>query len=183
MLEAEVKLSLDAAGRSALLARLDELGAVAAAERAQVDVYFAHPARDFAATDEALRLRRDGTTLRITYKGPKLDPPRKTREEIEFTLATDVETASALLARLGFVAVATVRKRRREFRLDDATPAIVCLDEVEGLGAFCEVECAAPDSVEAGRRALGAALERLGLHEQPPMAASYLELLLARRAR
>ena len=38
--------------------RLEELGGEYQAELRQVDSYFAHPARDFAVTDEALRIRR-----------------------------------------------------------------------------------------------------------------------------
>ena len=47
----------------------------------QVDEYYAHPARDFAITDEALRLRTENNLTVITYKGPKLDRETKTREE------------------------------------------------------------------------------------------------------
>src|SRR5688572_28544694 len=39
----------------------------------QSDEYFAHPARDFAKTDEALRIRTSGGKSFVTYKGPKLD--------------------------------------------------------------------------------------------------------------
>jgi len=182
LLEAEVKLALEGDRHARLLARLAELGAVAGPEHLQSDVYLAHPSRDFAATDEALRLRHDGDELRVTWKGPKLDPPRKTREEIEFALATDGDTAALLFERLGFRAVATVAKRRVEWRLpgpDDAV--VVSIDDVEGLGRFCEVEVAAED-VASGRRALDGALRRLGLADAAPIAESYLELLL-RRAR
>jgi adenylate cyclase class 2 len=183
MLEAEVKLALDEEARTRLVARLAELRAIPAGEHEQVDAYYAHPTRDFALTDEALRLRLDDGRQRVTYKGPKLDPPLKTREEIEFELATDVATASRLLARLGFRPVATVCKRRVELRLegDGGEGAVtVCLDDVDGLGAFCEIESVAATSVESGRRTLERALERLGLAGRAPLATSYLELLLAR---
>ena len=49
----------------------------------QVDRYFAHPCRDFARTDEALRLRRDGDDVAITWKGPRIDAATKTRRESE----------------------------------------------------------------------------------------------------
>ncbi|MBU6283640.1 class IV adenylate cyclase, partial [bacterium] len=160
--------------------RLSSLGATGGGEHRQSDVYLAHPARDFAATDEALRLRLDDATLRITYKGRKLDPPRKTREEIEFPLATDLPTASLLLERLGFRPVATVVKRRVEWRLPGPGDAVVSIDEVDGLGLFCEVEVAAEDPT-AGREALDRALLRLGLEDATPIAESYLELLLGSR--
>ena len=49
----------------------------------QEDTYFSHPARDFAVTNEAFRIRRLGDENRITYKGPRRSGPTKTREEIE----------------------------------------------------------------------------------------------------
>lgn len=178
-LEAEVKLRLDTDARTRLLGRLDALGARLVGELRQCDEYFAHPSRDFARSDEALRLRQTGAELRITYKGAKLDPPRKTREEIEFPLGTDRETAARLLERLGFRSVARVEKLRREHRLADPPATLVCLDEVDGLGSFCEIEIEA-GSVEEGRARLDARLVQLGLSDLPPLPESYLELLLAR---
>ena len=180
MLEAEIKLAIDEATAIELRDRLEALGAASRGERQQSDVYFAHPSRDFAASDEALRLRRDRDGLRITYKGAKLDPPRKTREEIEFPLSTDLATARALLERLGFRAVATVDKRRTELELSGPPRAVVSLDRVHDLGFFCEIEVAT-DSVAAGRRALDEISRRLGLEDRPLIPESYLELLLRAR--
>jgi adenylate cyclase class 2 len=176
MLEAEVKLALDDASASALRARLDALGAAAGATLVQTDTYFAHPERDFRTTDEALRLRSEGDVLRVTYKGPKLDPPRKTREEIEFAIAADHATATTLLERLGFRPAAVVRKRRVEFDLRGDFGATIAIDEVDGLGTFCEIEVAAGDVAE-GRARLQDTQDRLGLGALAPIAESYLELL------
>ncbi|MEW6268945.1 MAG: class IV adenylate cyclase [Thermodesulfobacteriota bacterium] len=176
MLEAEVKLALTPADAAALRARLAALGARALGSRAQVDTYFAHPTRDFASTDEALRLRGEDAALRITYKGPKLDPPRKTREEIEFALATDHPTAARLLQRLGFRVAAEVRKRREEWDVGETPRVSVTIDQVERLGTFCEIEVAA-ESVGEGRLRLREAQERLGLGHLAPIPESYLELL------
>jgi adenylate cyclase class 2 len=70
--EVEMKFRLSAPG--AFEARLAEIGAKLSEPLTETDVYFAHPARDFAATDEALRLRKKGRKYSITYKGPKIDP-------------------------------------------------------------------------------------------------------------
>lgn len=182
MLEAEVKLALDESAGSRLRARLADLGATPLHDVRQVDVYFAHPLRDFAATDEALRLRLEDGAVRITYKGAKLDPPLKTREEIELGIEGGIDAARTLLERLGFRAVATVAKEREEHRLPGATAVVVSLDRVEGLGTFCEVETSARTPAE-GRAVLTAALEALELDGRPPIVASYLELLLDRGTR
>ena len=176
MLEAEIKLALDAADEARLRERLAALGATRAATHRQADTYFAHPVRDFRRTDEALRLRLDDDVLRVTYKGPKLDPPRKTREEIEFPIDADLGVATTLLERLGFRAAAAVRKRRVEWLLPGPLPATISIDDVEGLGTYCEVEVSAA-TVEEGRSALADLQRRLGLDHLSPIADSYLELL------
>src|SRR6516162_8054011 len=56
-------------------------------EREGADQYFNAPDRDFARTDEALRIRQIGMTNLVTYKGPKIDAQTKTRTEIEVPLA------------------------------------------------------------------------------------------------
>ena len=110
----------------------------------QTDRYFAHPSRDFAQTDEALRLRRIGEFNFITYKGPKLDATTKTRREIEIGLAAGqpaAADAAELLSALGFTPVAEVCKRRRDFTVTWQGQAIgVSLDEVAELGDFVELE-------------------------------------------
>src|SRR3954470_19109093 len=67
--------------------RLDELGARWESVNQQSDVYYAHPVRNFAETDEALRIRRVGEKNFVTYKGPKIDKTTKTRMELELPLA------------------------------------------------------------------------------------------------
>lgn len=181
MLEAEIKLALGEDDEARLRERLAALGATPAATHEQADTYFTHPVRDFPRTDEALRLRLDDGVVRVTYKGPKLDPPRKTREEIEFALDTELPVATALLERLGFRVAAGVHKRRAEWHVPGLLPAVVSIDEVVGLGTYCEVEVSAA-TVEEGRTALAELQQRLGLDHLPPIADSYLELL-ARRAR
>ena len=79
----EVEQKFPVADRAALDRQLAALGFVPRDAELQVDQYFAHPARDFARTDEALRIRRVGQFNYITYKGPKLDATTKTRREIE----------------------------------------------------------------------------------------------------
>ena len=74
------------------------------ARRIEVDRYFNHPARDFAETDEALRIRRIGPVNRITYKGPRVDTVTKTRQELELPLVEGEKSAAdwiTLLEKLG----------------------------------------------------------------------------------
>jgi adenylate cyclase, class 2 len=170
MLEIEIKTpSADNANvERLLLAR----GAARLGEHDQVDEYFNHPSRDFALTDEALRLRRDSKG-RITYKGPKIDRLTKTREEIEMDI-DDLDKMTQILLRLGFRRVAKVTKKRKEFLLEGVT---VCLDSVEGLGDFVELEIQGGDAGE-GRSRIEKMRDELGLAGSERR--SYLEMLLER---
>ena len=69
----EVEQKFQLADPAAIESRLQALGVVAREPVEQHDTYFAHPARDFSKTDEALRLRRVGSERYITYKGPKIE--------------------------------------------------------------------------------------------------------------
>jgi adenylate cyclase class 2 len=150
----------------------------------QVDHYFAHPARDFAQTDEALRIRRVGECNLVTYKGPKIDQATKTRYELELPLATGGELARQyvqLLRALGFRSVAEVRKRRRCGRFTwRQWPVEATLDEVEGVGRFVELEIRTDaDTLREAQTSLIALAAELGLTNVERR--SYLEMLLASR--
>lgn len=185
----EVELKFSAVDPAMVRDRLAALGGVGGPSRDQVDRYYAHPARDFARTDEALRLRSDGDRVVITWKGPRIDAATKTRREIELPLgpvgegpSATIERWDALLHALGFRAVRDVRKRRRSFHLPwQGAPVEVAIDEVDGLGMFVELEQQAPaDGVDAARQRLQSLARELRCG--PAERRSYLELLLARTA-
>lgn len=173
----EVELKFRVADGVALSARLELLGARPVGTEMQRDTYFNHPARDFAETDEALRIRTIGTVSTVTYKGPVLGTKAKSREELECGVA-DGSTFSQALVRLGFRPTLVVEKERRHFELEwDGRAATICLDWVTGLGLFCELELlASKEDREATERALWSLAERLGLSEVERK--SYLEMLL-----
>ena len=161
--------------------RLRERGAQPGRTVTQHDRYFNHPQRDFANTDEALRVRQVAGETRLTYKGPRIDRETKTREEIELPVGEGKRGAAELatvLQRLGFSLAGEVQKRRREFHLaGHGRPVAVALDEVEGLGCFVELEAVA-DSVESVPQARSRVLELasdLGFGASETR--SYLELL------
>lgn len=179
MLEVELKFPLDDA--LSLRERLVGVGAVAKGVVVQSDAYLNHPTRDFAQTDEALRIRTVGEESFVTYKGPKLGGSAKTRFELELPLAAKTSEGWAeILTRLGFRAVAAVRKRRELFELTrDGRAFELSIDEVEGLGAFAEVETLADEaSREAAERAVLSLTAELGLTAAEPR--SYLEMLLTK---
>lgn len=180
--EVEVKFQVD--DLQTVAEKLRALGASPVAERLQTDFYLNHPSRDFAVTDEALRIRSDEKGNRITYKGPKIDSRTKTRREIELSLAEgEAENRSwrELLTALGFRPVAEVVKRRQYWELStEGADMEVVLDNVEGVGTYVELELSAEqDQLDAARERVEALSQTLGLTTSERR--SYLELLLESR--
>ncbi|MBY0527938.1 MAG: class IV adenylate cyclase [Gemmataceae bacterium] len=179
MLEVEIKFP--AADLAALEQRLKNHGARGKAQLHEADHYFNAPDRDFARTDEALRLRRIGAANFVTYKGPKRDLHTKTRTEIEVPLAEGDAAAQdfiALLTHLGYRPVAVVRKQRHIYELEqDSFHVEACLDDVEGVGRFAELEIVATEEqLDAARSVLLKLAAELQLHGSERR--SYLEMLL-----
>jgi adenylate cyclase, class 2 len=150
----------------------------------QSDQYFDHPARDFAETDEALRIRTVGSESFVTYKGPKLDATTKTRRELELPLDAkdpDGSQFAELLAALGFTPVAVVRKGRRLFHLHhDGRDVEGALDDVDGVGTFVELELLADEgNLEEAKRIVTTLATELNLGASERR--SYLEMLLEQR--
>ncbi len=181
----EVEMKFPATNRTELIARLEGLGARQHEVLAEADHYFNAPDRDFARTDEALRLRRIGECNRLTYKGPKRDLQTKTRTEIELPLADGPETAdkmSALLVALGYRPVAVVRKHRTTYRLlHQGFPVEACLDQVDGVGEYVELEITTSEAqLATARQAVQELAGQLGLAGSERR--SYLEMWLERHA-
>jgi adenylate cyclase class 2 len=189
----EVELKFSVADPRALEQRLGSLAAEWHEPIDQVDRYFNHPCRDFARTDEAVRLRQDGDHVVITWKGPRIDAATKTRREIELPLAirlpkggdsadpaaSTIAEWTELLEAVGFRPVATVAKRRRPARvLWQGTEVEVAIDAVATLGNFVELELqASQGEIPQATACIESLAHALGCKE--PERRSYLELILA----
>lgn len=181
----EVELKFPVEDIAITAAQLSALGAEVTPAQEERDLYYAHPVRNFAQTDEALRIRQKGGQCFLTYKGPKIDPHTKTRQEIDLQLPAGPETFAAwdeLLQALGFRPVAEVRKQRRKAFLSwQGRRVEISLDEVAELGFFVELELMSdPAGLDSARSALLALAEQLGLRQSERR--SYLELLLEKRS-
>ena len=178
MYEVELKVEAD---HDTVRSALADAGAEPVDHVRQVDTYYDAPHREFAETDEALRLREETdldageTATAMTYKGPLVEAESKTREEHE-TAVADADAAAGILDGLGFEPAATVEKERERFELEGYT---VTLDVVEGLGSFVEVEREAPESdIEEVRTGAQELLHDLRLDPDDQLRTSYLGLLL-----
>ena len=178
----EVELKYRLVDHDRLRERLVEFGATVGPTIEQADIYLSHPARDFAATNEAFRIRRIGAENRITYKGPRLSAPTKTREEIEISFTEGEEAFQQLLRlleNLGFQRVTTIRKVRVPLHIiHEGRDIEVALDTVAEIGEFAEIETLAATERElpAAQAAVLALAKVLGLTEVEPR--SYLRMTL-----
>jgi len=182
----EVELKYRIENIAKLEAQLQQWGGTKFGEQVtDYDTFFQHPCRNFAQTDECLRLRNrvlaNGTSEHsLTYKGPKIDALTKTRQEIETPIA-EPEHWESLLRALGFCKAASLHKFRRRQKLIvshrqvdfvfDILPALPESDR-----QFLEMETfATEDNLEECRSLLLNIAEQLGLSE--PIRESYLKLV------
>jgi len=159
-------------------------GAVAHLVNVQSDEYLNDPLRDFAKQDKALRIRSHDGRYFMTFKGPGLDAVAKIRHEIEMPLesAACAEQLKQAFFGIGFVSVAKVSKRRETMTVSWEDESVeICLDEVDEVGSFVEVELVIEDDgdIESAKQTLLSLAKNVGLSE--PIKTSYLELLLERR--
>ena len=181
-MEIEVKYAVT--DFASIEAALNAKGVTFQPNRHDADYYFNAPDRDFAQTDEAMRVRSIGEKNFVTYKGPKIDRETKTRLEIEVPLADGEEVAAdfrQLLTHLGYRPVAVVRKRRRIAEFTRAGFDMqMTLDDVEGVGRYAELEVVAEESrYEAAKAAVLSAAAEQGQTEQERR--SYLQMMLEKQ--
>jgi len=175
-LQVEAEIKVKVSDLNIITQRIRDLGGVLLYEEEQVDTYFNHPERSFKTTDEALRLRKADGKVMLTYKGPKLSLRSKARTELEVEVS-NFDGIREILKALGFVELATIKKKRRTYNLHDL---IVYADEVKGLGSYVELETKAQsvEDVAKAEELLLEAIRRLELPLNEATTKSYLELYL-----
>lgn len=174
MIECELKFKVNRLDR--IEDRLKALGASLKDSVLQIDYYFNHPCRDFLNTDEALRIRFTDKFIEVTYKGPRRKNGVKSREEIGLKLPKNYfENVLRFFENLGFRKYFVIKKYRRMYSLNDFN---ICLDDVEGLGKFVEIEILG--EYEVGREKIIKFAEKLDIKSKP-IEKTYLELLSASR--
>ncbi len=143
------------------VARLEQtLGRLATLERREIqdNVHFADGSKRTPGLN--LRLRTTGARQELTVKGPRLESgPSKVR--VEHSVVVDGDLAPVLAA-LGLVPTERYRKRTAIYAFEGA---VVSLDDVEGVGEFCEIEAADDATIERAAAQLGLtgeSLERRG---------------------
>lgn len=162
----EIEVKYKVSDLSSIKKRLREMGAVFVRKVRQVDIYFRHPCKDLAVSDEALRIRLEEDKSVLTYKGPRVPSKVKVREELSVNVS-DAHKLISILSRMGFAEEVKIVKDREEYALGEIK---LCLDTVEDLGNFVEIEFPFDNEEELTKLS-----RRLGLKDV--IKKTYVELL------
>jgi adenylate cyclase class 2 len=153
--------------------RLRDAGAEYVGRVLEINRFFDRPDGSLRNDGCGLRVRSavaedgPGRGATVTFKGPVLAGPYKTRRECEVEVS-DAGRAAELLTALGFVETFRFEKRRETWRLGDCS---VELDELPRIGRFVEIEGPSNAAVAAAQARLGCASAEL-------IRTSYLGLLV-----
>jgi adenylate cyclase class 2 len=176
MLEIELKVRISSL--EAVRRELHRLNAQFSGRIHEHDVYYNAPHRDFAVTDEAIRVRYTNDHAVVTYKGAKIPSSGlKAREELN-TAVESGEIFEQVLDRLGFKKTAEVNKWRENYKLGTIA---ISLDSVDELGTFAEIEIMTEEDSSIASERIEKIAKELGIQGEPILA-SYLELLLSKRS-
>lgn len=181
----EVEIKLPIFRRSQTQKGLEALGFKPGSLVRESDLYYTSDFHDFMKTDEALRIRTtENLTARtqsscLTYKGKKIDSVSMTRRELE-TGVSDGQIAGQILEALGYRHLCPVVKLRQVYQRDQIH---ACVDQVEGLGSFLELEILVADRADyaPSLRQLEDILLDLGESMEATTTRSYLSMLLAKK--
>ena len=153
MLERERKYRLAKPDVARLEQTLDRLATLQRRE-VQDTVHFSDGSKRIEGLN--LRLRAIDSRQELTVKGPRLESGRS-KVRTEHTVVVDGDIAPVLAA-LGLLPTDRYRKRTAIYALDGA---LVSLDDVEGVGRFCEIEAADDATIERAAAQLGLSDESL----------------------
>ena len=179
MIEVELKVPVN--DREQLNDKLLKLGFVKGDRVKETDTYFDNQVNQIKNSDSALRVRsRENFTWNLSehfmaYKGPKMDDVSMTRKEVEMQIA-DASVGKEILAALGYVKMYPVVKIRQYYSHNQVT---ACLDQVECLGDFLELEIVVSqeDEKQEALDTLVSLLQEIGYSSKETIRTSYLSML------
>lgn len=166
MREIEVKARVE--NKDALLKKLEDLSCALGETKVQNDVVYVQEygsMEQFLSNELFLRIRESNNKILFTVKyhkdrtqnGNALDMPLE--HEVEVSSRSELES---MLVLLGFFPALNITKRRQTGHYKDWE---ICIDEVEGLGSFIEVEqlTHADEDIQPVTDAISSFLSTLGI--------------------
>lgn len=179
MIEVEIKVLVK--NKEALEEKLLQAGFAKSDLQKESDFYFDNELGNIRKKDQALRIRScENLTMNrkenfMTYKGPKMDKISMTRKELEIKIE-NAETGKEILKALGYAPVYPVIKLRQYYHKELMT---ACLDQVENLGEFLELEMIVQQEKEKeiALEKIISLLHELGYESEEIIRTSYLSML------
>ncbi len=171
----EIEAKFRVADFTSVHSGLSAAGAARVGRVVETNRFFDRPDHSLRQAGCGLRLRSirplDGParSATLTFKGPLLPGPLKTRPECEIAV-NEADRAAELLRHLGFVETLTFEKVRESWRLGRCS---VELDVLPLIGRFVEIEGPDEKEIDSARGILGLADARIERD-------SYLGLLVQR---
>ena len=174
-MEVEIRVKVDSLDD--VKSRLESKGFLFSEIIVQDDTYFKHK-REIGAIQKPgcsiLRVRETSTGSKLTFKA--LTEVVGSWDEHETVILEPSET-KAMLLKSGFVNDLNIHKERQKGKLDGIT---VCLDKIEGLGTFIEMEIVSED-VLGGKERLLALAKELGFSDNDIVHKGYAAILFERQ--
>lgn len=178
----EVELKVKIKDKEEIINNLKNLNFIEKDLVIETDTYFNSQHHNFIALDEALRVRNvvnkstNESKSFVTYKGAKLDSISMSRKELE-TEVKDSSVVKEILQNIGFTPVTPLMKERLYLKNNNIT---ACVDTVNGLGDYLELEIIAENNSEKEKslKILENLLIKLGYSLNDTINTSYLSMLM-----
>jgi len=179
VLEVERRYIVDSRYARRLKEKLLALGFAGDREVRQVDEYYTSEHEDFIATEECLRIRREGRRATLTWKPPTSAAMQESdefwKEEVDLDVTGQEDVVKRLLRALDFIPYVVVDKHRSI--LVGPKGVEIGIDRVQGLRSmFVELEVKTAD-VEEGLEAIEATVRQVGLTKAPINKVPYRDLV------
>ena len=178
MIEVEIKIMVDPDNTEK---ELINNGFLKDTQVRETDIYFDNAEGDIRDNDTALRIRAveyigSGSAMSyITFKGKRCDDISMTRPEYE-TFVEHPDEMMKILESLGYKPIEPAVVKNRIVYVKGSITA--CLDKVEGLGDFLELETITNrDTKNVALDRLWEMLEALGYDRKDTTTVSYLTML------
>jgi len=140
----------------------------------QIDIYYGeHLLYKKLGYPFMVRVRQEGGKALFTYKGAALKADG-IWEEIEFGI-DNADKGLKMLRAMGLEKIVKISKKREEFRLNNFG---ICLDRIEGLGDFIELELISDDEPKKIQKKLVVFMKKLGVSPEKVIKKGYVYLLL-----
>lgn len=152
-----------------------EKGAILFKEKQQEDVYFGEMCLyEKIGYSFMMRVRDEEGNIFLTYKGARTNKDGEW-EEYEFPVENKL-SAVEMLKSMGLEKIVQISKKRKEYKFGDFS---ICLDNIEELGNFIEIEYLSSDADEGKRRLMKLARD-FNIGDEDIIQKGYITMLLVK---